>query len=70
VLGEWVFHGPHAPGMIMPRECHEQGHATRHRVIGNYASTTGVIVLEHETTKARTEHDAHTPIISDLTRTP
>lgn len=60
VLGTWIFHGPHDPGFVVPREVR-----TRHRVIGNYASSTGVVVLENERTKARTEYDAHTPVIAD-----
>ena len=66
MLGEWRFIGPHDPGMVVPRDWRGGWwNPTKHRVVSNYASTTGVVVLEHTVTKARTEFDWQTPVISD-----
>jgi hypothetical protein len=61
VLGKWIFVDKNDPGMVVPMEWRDAPYHARWRVIGNYATTTGVVVVEHETTKARTEFDAHTP---------
>lgn len=64
-LGEWVFVDKRDPGMLVPRDW-EGGwwNPLLHKVIRNFSSTTGVVIVENQRTGARFEIDAYTPVCS------